>query len=141
MGYTGQKKKDYQLKWIKARRKKYLDQMGPCFFCGSSENIEFHHIDPTKKESHKIWSWSDDRIQAELKQCIPLCNKCHIKFHSILKQKPLLHGTLHAYQKYKCRCKYCRLAKKLHTAFYEEFGSTDSIQVGEAVLNEVNQEK
>jgi len=100
----------YNKNWVKKRRQQFMAEIGECYFCGTDQNIELHHIDPSEKESHKIFSWSDERIQDELKKCIPLCQECHIKFHRILKLKPLEHGTLYAYQRYGCRCELCRNA-------------------------------
>lgn len=104
-------KKEYQRDWVKNRRKKLLTGMGPCVFCGSTEDIEIHHINPDAKESHKIWSWKEERAKAELKQCIPMCKDCHSLFHTFLKMKPIEHGTLHAYQRYGCRCEECKKAR------------------------------
>lgn len=41
----------YQRRWIAARRKKYLK---PCEKCGSKKRINFHHLNPETKLSHKI---------------------------------------------------------------------------------------
>jgi hypothetical protein len=106
-----EKMKVYQREWVAARRNKYVSELGPCFFCGSNENIQIHHVDPEQKESHKIWSWREDRIKAELAKCVPMCDPCHNKFHGLLKRKPLVHGTLHGYQRYKCRCDECKKAR------------------------------
>lgn len=111
MSYKIEKKREYQREWKNKRAAKFKKTLGPCVFCGSLDNIEIHHIDPEKKESHKIWSWAEDRILAELKQCIPMCHDCHTTFHSLLKRKPLKHGTLHGYQTYRCRCDDCRKAR------------------------------
>lgn len=87
-----------------------MAKLGPCHFCGSTENIELHHIDPDTKVSHKIWSWRKERLEAELEKCIGICKECHDKFHGLLKRKAIEHGTLHAYDQHKCRCDACRAA-------------------------------
>lgn len=107
----------YQRKWLKERKEKYKPILGTCMFCGTAENIEMHHIDPKKKESHKIWSWSKERLLDELKQCVGMCHACHKKFHDLLQRKPLVHGTLHGYHKYGCRCDAC---KKARADYYRE---------------------
>lgn len=66
----------YQLKWMHARRRQRLAGL-ICVRCGSSEDIEIDHIDPSKKVSHRIWSWKEKRYQAEIKKCQPLCGACH----------------------------------------------------------------
>lgn len=109
MGYEGEKKRTYQLNWITARKRKHLEQLGCCFFCGSHDKIEIHHIDPEVKESHKIWSWSDDRIENELRKCVAMCHECHTRFHQLIKRKALKHGSYSAYR-LGCRCSECRTA-------------------------------
>jgi len=39
----------------------------PMYFSGTNKNIQIHHIHPFRKISHKIWSWSRERIEQELK--------------------------------------------------------------------------
>lgn len=57
---------------------------GRCEFCGYNKCIaalEFHHLDPEKKESHpnKITSWS--KLEKEIEGCILLCSNCHREVH------------------------------------------------------------
>lgn len=66
--------------------------------------------DPFKKFTHRIWSYSEDKIEIELKQCIALCRHCHEKFHALAKSRKIEHGTTTAYR-YGCRCQECRDAK------------------------------
>ncbi len=68
--------RDYQLKWMRARRRHRLAGL-TCARCGSSQDIEIDHIDPRKKASHRIWSWTEKRYQAEMKKCQLLCVECH----------------------------------------------------------------
>lgn len=103
--------KNYQKEWVADRQRIYKELMGGCLFCGSLEKIEIHHIDPDKKDEHRIWSWREDRLLAELRQCVAMCHGCHKKFHGLLKRKPLEHGTLHGYQVYGCRCLECKAAR------------------------------
>lgn len=105
---------------MKKRRKKHLSERGPCIFCGATVNLEFHHLDPEEKESNSIWSWSEKRILEELKKCVVMCKHCHKTFHGILKRRPLVHGTCHAYRVYGCRCDRCRSAKAAYDKQYKE---------------------
>lgn len=58
-----------------------------CCICGYSKCIEaldFHHIDPTKKDMNfkgmRGWSWN--RLITELDKCILVCSNCHREIHS-----------------------------------------------------------
>ncbi len=61
----------------KQRRVDWFSQNGPCKECGSHDQLELDHIDPSTKIHHSIWSWSEDRRLAELSKCQPLCRTCH----------------------------------------------------------------
>lgn len=59
---------------------------GICVMCGYSKCIgamEFHHIDPLKKDFHfgtgntKAWY----KVQLELDKCILVCSNCHREIH------------------------------------------------------------
>jgi hypothetical protein len=45
--------------------------------CGSRDHLEIDHRDPGEKLSHRIWSWSPARRDAELAKCQVLCRKHH----------------------------------------------------------------
>lgn len=62
---------------IAERRALWFLENGPCRLCGSWDNLQVDHIDPTWKVSHRIWSWRADRRSAELAKCQVLCVKCH----------------------------------------------------------------
>ena len=114
---TKEDQRDYQRKWIQDRRKKYVDGKC-CYFCEVAENLEVHHVDPNEKEHHSIWSWSENRIKAELAKCIFLCKSCHSKLHGLMKRVPLVHGTYTGFKRYKCKCPLCMAAQAWHTHKY-----------------------
>jgi len=99
------KQREYQSSWINARRARFFFDK-ECFRCGGKDNLELHHRDPTKKESHRIWSWSEEKRKVEIAKCDVLCHKCHVKAHT----KTPTHGTLNRYKHWKCRCALCRRA-------------------------------
>jgi len=72
--------REYQRMWMAARRAAALDGK-TCSFCGSGEQLEFHHFDRADKVDHKVWSWSSARRDAELSKCIVLCQACHRRRH------------------------------------------------------------
>lgn len=106
MGRNIENKRQFQREWLKKRKKEDLEKLGPCLFCGSVENIEIHHIDPDKKISHGIWSWSEKRKNDELKKCVSLCNRCHRLFHALVRKIPVEHGN--TMYKWGCRCEECK---------------------------------
>lgn len=106
----------YQRDWISARRNKWFNKHGPCVICGSKDNLELHHKDPTKKISHRIWSWSWSRIEEETKDCEVRCFKCHHLIHDGSKES--WHGTSGGYSNHGCRCIKCVEANKLKCKEY-----------------------
>ena len=63
---------------------------GKCELCGYDrciEALEFHHTDPTKKDSNissKGYTRSWKRVQEELDKCVMLCASCHRETHAKL---------------------------------------------------------
>jgi hypothetical protein len=104
------KQSEYQNRQVKAARKQWLDENGQCRFCGSSIDLEVDHIDPLTKVSHRIWSWSKQRRDAELAKCQPLCKKCHREKSISAISLKINHGTHSGYAYYGCRCDECKRA-------------------------------
>jgi 5-methylcytosine-specific restriction endonuclease McrA len=73
--------RNYTREYKRKRREKYLDGKA-CTWCGSAENLEFHHVNPAEKEDHHIWCWSTERLERELAKCIILCRECHQGYHA-----------------------------------------------------------
>jgi hypothetical protein len=83
---------------------------GPCFECGTWANLELHHVDPSTKVDHKVWSWSPERREAELAKCVACCHTCHKEITEILLR--VGHGHIATYQR-GCRCDLCKAVKSL----------------------------
>jgi 5-methylcytosine-specific restriction endonuclease McrA len=66
----------YQRAWMADRRGAWMAGKA-CAACGSSEDLELDHIDPSGKVSARIWSWASERRNLELAKCQPLCHGCH----------------------------------------------------------------
>ena len=71
------KQREYMRVWVKARRDAWLALNGPCIKCGSFIDLEVHHVDPTQKVTHRVWSWAVKRRDEELSKCRVLCCDCH----------------------------------------------------------------
>lgn len=62
-----------------------------CSSCKENDIVclEFHHVDPSKKERNlgdiASRGWSNKRIDKEIEKCIVLCSNCHRKLHRDLK--------------------------------------------------------
>lgn len=91
-------RKDNLSKWKQYDKNKHLKikevvnewKIQGCSKCGDKRHyvIDAHHLDPTKKD-YAIGdaATSPNKIQLELKKCIPLCSNCHREFHYQEKQK------------------------------------------------------
>lgn len=58
-----------------------------CKICPEDDSccLEFHHLDPTKKELNVATAagrWSTKRLLEEISKCIVLCSNCHKKVHA-----------------------------------------------------------
>jgi hypothetical protein len=91
MAWTPERKRAYQRDWI-ARRRAAFFAGKTCETCGSTERLELDHIDRTQKVTHKIWSSSKAKREAEIAKCRVLCHECH-KARSRVQMSE--HRTLH----------------------------------------------
>ena len=93
--------REYRRKWSKTekgrestkrdvqrRKEQFLEikKQYSCAICGEGDPccLDFHHIDPTKKESlisRAAQSWGLKRLKKEIKKCRVLCANCHGKLH------------------------------------------------------------
>ncbi len=81
------KQREFQRKRLAAIRAKWLAENGPCVKCGTRDDLQVDHVDPSDKVTHSVWSWSKERRDAELAKCQVLCRRCH-------KTKSLENGDL-----------------------------------------------
>ena len=70
-----EQQRKYQREWYARRRAAYFADKH-CVDCGSTEQLELDHV-RGKKITHRIWSWSKKRREAELKKCEVRCRVCH----------------------------------------------------------------
>ena len=98
-----------QAKWLQARRSAFFAGKA-CVKCGSTERLELDHILREGKTTHKIWSFSLTKREAELAKCQVLCYVCYkekTKAEWTAKRKC---GTRTMYA-WGCRCEACRAAE------------------------------
>ena len=87
--YAGNKKRfrQYNEKYMAKIRAFIKRRKKECEICGESHPavLEFHHIDPAKKEINisvaAKHGWSIERLSGELAKCQILCANCHRKKH------------------------------------------------------------
>jgi 5-methylcytosine-specific restriction endonuclease McrA len=90
---TYQQRREYMLEAVKRRRVKVRKMAveykgGGCEVCGYDrcmEALEFHHLDPTKKDfgiSAKGYSRSWEKVKTEIEKCVLLCANCHREYHA-----------------------------------------------------------
>jgi 5-methylcytosine-specific restriction endonuclease McrA len=72
--------KKYSREYYHKRKKELLHLLGEkCVKCGSTEGLDFDHIDPNSREFKigKLLNYSKERVLQELSKCQLLCKKCH----------------------------------------------------------------
>lgn len=106
------KQREYQRQSVAERRRNYFANKF-CLNCGSIMKLELHHVDPSTKIDHRIWSWSDERIEKETSKCEVLCQDCH-KIETRKQTVILDHGRRNTYMNHGCRCSLCVDAAKDH---------------------------
>lgn len=104
------KKTEYQREWYAARRAKALEMLGgKCVKCEATEDLELDHIDPATKFTHRIFSYSWAKIEAELKKCQLLCAPCHFeKTLAFISTAGGTWATRKNHHKKGCGCRSCR---------------------------------
>lgn len=114
------RQREYQRQRVAARREKYISLFGgKCSLCTSVEGLEFDHKDRSEKLDHRIWSWSEIRLEAELAKCQLMCRSCHMeKSIAEMGYPERQHGTNLKYMKDKCRCVLCKAAHAVTNRIY-----------------------
>lgn len=104
----------YNLRRYYRLKEKALAHLGgSCVNCGSEEDLEFDHVDPSTKEFDIArgitWAWH--RVEAELDKCQLLCKTCHVaKGHENADQRQVPHGG-GVSGKRNCPCSPCKMRK------------------------------
>ena len=104
------KQREYQRRWMKERRETWLNENGPCVDCGTWLDLEVDHVDPSRKVTHRVWSWSVERREKELAKCVVRCHPCHESKTNTGVGRRAPHGTGSRYDS-GCHCNECRKAE------------------------------
>ena len=102
-------------RWKKRRAKAEARLGGKCIVCGSTEELEFDHIDPSTKTTTigRASSMNDEKFWKEVDKCQLLCVVHHRSKTS--SEQSVEHGGGLSGKK-NCKCKPCRKIKAKYIA-------------------------
>lgn len=80
--------REYQRTWFASRRTEWIEKNGPCVDCGAWDDLEVDHADASTKVTHRVWSWSKERREAELAKCVVRCGPCHAQKTTAAMERP-----------------------------------------------------
>lgn len=111
----------YMLKRYHSRRQHAIAFLGgKCVRCGDTDNLQFDHVDKSKKTFpiSELWSIAENKFFEELEKCQILCGRCHREKSLECGDYGGGHnkidhpcGTAGRYGK-GCRCELCKEAKR-----------------------------
>jgi hypothetical protein len=118
---TKEAQREYQRNWVAARRASWFRDKS-CARCGSTTELEIDHIDPRTKVTHSVWSWAEQRRNAELAKCQVLCRPCHeaksvVDLVNVFGVTLAEHGQIAMYYR-GCRCRPCKDASAAYKRDY-----------------------
>lgn len=103
----------YKARRHRARREQAIRELGGCCVdCGTTDNLEFDHVDASTKllDIGSLSSYSEARLQAELRKCVLRCVPCHVT-KTVREDLPTVtHGGGLSGKK-NCPCPACRARK------------------------------
>lgn len=113
---------EYNLNRYHKRRAEFVDMLGGrCVVCGTTENLEFDHIDPATKAFPigRLLNVSKQAALDELEKCQLLCKSHHIvKGHREKDQGQVGHGE-GVSGKRNCKCALCKAKKAEYMREYK----------------------
>lgn len=125
--------REYMLARYHRRRATAIKLLGgECAVCGSAEDLEIDHIDPTTKtmDLGHFWSVSEARYKAELAKCQLLCGPHHNDKTRIQISVP--HGGGKSGKK-NCKCDPCRARRAEYMRNYRQAKPRPTLRQGSLV--------
>ena len=105
----------YQINRYNTRRAEFIEYLGgACARCGTSENLEFDHIDRTKKSfniSKVLVRMNYEKLREEVDKCQLLCTDCHIEKSREAKDLGNVDHGGGTTGKRNCKCEPCKAKK------------------------------
>lgn len=112
--------KDYMREYMRRRyneRRALAIQWlgGKCIKCGSEDDLEIDHINPSTKafSIDQLRSQSVITFWTEIAKCQLLCKRHHAKKHTCTE-----HGSATMYRNHGCRCASCKRAHAAKVAAF-----------------------
>lgn len=117
-----EKQRSYQLEKYHRRMSEARKLLGGrCVVCGTTEDLEFDHIDPMSKLFTIAHGYARTNFFEEVRKCQLLCSAHHIKKTGKQGDNPTtvsgnegIHGTGYTYTQKGCRCVLCRTWRSEH---------------------------
>lgn len=120
MANSNEYMREYMLKRYHTRREQAIEKLGgKCAICGTTEDLEIDHIDPSTKSMDlgRAWSYSQKRYDKEIELCQLLCYDCHKtksgNEHSVDHGKGLTG-------KRNCYCDLCKPLKRAYNIAFRK---------------------
>lgn len=106
--------KEYHLDRYHKTSQKYIQVLGgKCIKCGTDQELQFDHINPSEKkyEINKIINRKENFVLLELAKCQLLCKACHLE-KTVSEKITSKHGSMRTWMHKKCQCNTCNTAKQ-----------------------------
>lgn len=120
MSYPKEQNQQYLRDRYAAQRSEMYSYLGgKCVGCGSTEYLQFDHVDPAQKafDVGALWGKKNlETVYKELDKCQLLCGPCHrLKSGKETSERlagTFTHGSMYTWLKLKCNCNVCEESKQ-----------------------------